>query len=244
MLSTLLLIANLLAAALEVETKVTLDLCTDYVWRGQVINDEAVLQPSIVITLPVSEDGSLSFNVWGNFDFTNSMETEHEFSEIDLIASYSHSFSPLGFEAGVIHYTFPHTGSASTSEVYLRASYEFEAIPLSFSLTGYRDFDEIDGFYGVAEIESNITVADNLNLGLRLSAGFGNSNFNLGYFGISDSSFIDGTVFAGLTYKMSNSASISSGLQYMYLFDDALKDTVSRNNRDKLTASFSVRYAF
>lgn len=243
-LSMLLLTAGALASAKEIKTEATLGFYTDYVWRGQVVNDELVLQPSITATKFVSEDGSLSFNVWGNFDLTNSVETKAELSEIDLIASYSRSFDHFGLKAGFIHYIFPNTGIESTTEVYLSANYEPEAVPLIFSLTVYYDFDEIDGFYTAADIESNMDLNHNLSLNLKLSAGYGDSNFNLGYFNVSDSSFVDGVASAVLTYKVWDSTSVSTGLQYMYLLSDALKDAVSRNNRSKLTGSLSVSYTF
>lgn len=243
-LSMLFLIAGALATAKEIKTEATLGFYTDYVWRGQVVNDELVLQPAITVTKSVSEDGSLSFNIWGNFDLTNSVETKGEFSEIDLIASYSHSFDHFGLEAGFIHYIFPNTAFESTTEVYLSANYEPEAVPLSFSLTVYYDFDEIDGFYAAAAVESNMDLNHNLSLNLKLSAGYGDSNFNMGYFGVTDSSFADCVASAVLTYKVWDSASISAGVQYMYLLGDALKDAVSSNNRSKFTGSLSVSYSF
>lgn len=219
-------------------------LSTDYLWRGLVINDECVFQPSFTLTKPLGQSGSLLFNVWGNFDLTDFIATKNKFSEIDFIASYNLSIGTLRFQAGIIHYTFPNTDSEATSEIFLSTSYALEKIPLTLTLTGYYDFDEIEGFYGSVSLDSVINLSDRLSLELQISAGFGNPQFNLGYFGLSRFSFVDGFISSVWNYAFSELLSVSVGAHYLYLFNDSLQNTVSGTDKQKFTGSLGIRYRF
>ncbi len=232
------------SAAERIEINTSLDFCTDYVWRGLVINDEPVLQPSFTATQTIGRIGSFSFIIWGNLDITDYYGTNNEFSEIDLTASYSLPYGPIGLEVGFIHYSFPSTTDSATTEVYITAGYEPEDIPLAFSFSAFYDLDEIDGFYLSGKISSLIPVSPQLSLELALSAGYANSDYNLGYFNVSDSSLVDSVVCAALNYKVSDLFSLSVYGQYMSILDSTLKDTVPINSRDKLSGCLSLEFDF
>lgn len=232
------------SAAEKIELNASLDLCTDYVWRGLVINDEPVFQPSWAVTQSISHVGSFSFNLWGNLDFTDYTGTTNKFSEIDLIASYSLPSGPLGLEVGIIHYAFPSTSDHATTEVYILGDYELEGVPLAFSLGVFYDFDEINGFYLSAKIESLLSLLSSLKLELAFSAGYGDSRYNRGYFNVSNSSLLDGLVSSALVYKVSNSFSLLVRGQYMFLLNSTIKDSVPKRSRDKLTGCLSLQFDF
>lgn len=239
-----LLLSDMPLTAEKIEVDATFGLWTDYVWRGLVINDQPVLQPSLTLTLPLSQAGALALDLWGNFDLTNFLGTKGKFSEVDITASYLHSFKSLQLEVGFIHYTFPFTGSDPTTEVYFSAGYVPRVIPLSFTLGLYYDFMEIDGFYGSVGVESSINLTQKLSLTTELSAGYGDADFNPGYFGASDSGFVDGVVSLALDYEVSSYFSLAAGLQFMHLIGSTLRASVPNQQRDKLTASLSASYGF
>lgn len=226
------------------EVEADINFCTDYLWRGLIINDDYVLQPSLALAKSVGQSGLLFFNVWGNYDLTDAVVTKNAFSEIDFIASYILSLGPLRFETGVIHYTFPDTSNKATSEIFLSTSYELGKIPLTLNLSGYYDFDEIKGFYGSVKAESEISFLESLSLNLGISAGFGSSQYNLGYFGLSSFSFVDLIVSGELNYAFSESLSVSAGMQNMALLNDSLQNTVSGTEKRKLTGSLGLRIEF
>lgn len=240
--SMTLLSAGLVSPTPIVKADVTFGFYSDYVWRGLVVNDESVLQSSITVTKPVSQVGFLSLDVWGNFDLTDSIKTKGKFSEIDLTASYNHSLGLFELETGLIHYTFPNTATKSTSEVYFRGSYNLGTIPLAFSFSCYYDFEEIDGFYSALAIASEIDLSNSFILALKLSAGYGGSNFNQGYFDFSGSSLVDCAASVVLRYTLSDSVSITAGVHYMQLLGSGLRDAVLSNERKKLTGNLSVKY--
>lgn len=245
LLSTLVFISSLLTplpvlSTEKIEVNASFDFCTDYVWRGLVINDDPVFQPSVTVTKATGQTGSFAFNIWGNYDFTDAYGTKNKFSEIDLTASYSFSSGSLGLETGIIHYTFPNTDYRATTEIYINAGYELKAFPLVFSLGFYYDFDEIDGFYLSGKIASQVPLISRLSLEIALSGGYGDAHYNRGYFNVSNPSFVDILLSADLTYKMTDSVSFAAGGQYISLLDNTLKEAVSRSERTHLIGCLSV----
>lgn len=245
LLSTLVFISSLLTplpvfSTEKIEVNASFDFCTDYVWRGLVINDDPVFQPSVTVTKATGQTGSFAFNIWGNYDFTDAYGTKNKFSEIDLTASYSFSSGSLGLETGIIHYTFPNTDYRATTEIYINAGYKLKAFPLVFSLGFYYDFDEIDGFYLSGKIASQVPLISRLSLEIALSGGYGDAHYNRGYFNVSNPSFVDILLSADLTYKMTDSVSFAAGGQYISLLDNTLKEAVSRSERTHLIGCLSV----
>ena len=232
------------AAAEKLEISTSLGFCTDYVWRGLVINDTPVLQPSLTASLKIAKVGAFSLNLWGNYDFTDANGTKNRLSEIDYTASYAFPNGPFGLELGIIHYTFPVTTDEATTEAYIRAAYELDEIPLTFSLSVFYDFDEIKGFYLLGKIESSITLIPKLDLDFSFSASYGDYAYVWRYFGWDESLFLDGVVSAILTYKISERVSLSAGGQYMFLFNGPFGQFLSESNRKKFTGTISLNYDF
>lgn len=232
------------ASAEKLEISASLDYCTDYVWRGLVLNDNPVLQPSFTASQKIASVGSFSLNFWGNYDLTDINGTKNRLSEIDYTASYDFPNGPFGLEVGIIHYTFPATDDAATTEAYIRAAYALEIIPLTFSLAVFYDFDEIKGFYFLGKIESSIKLIPKLNLDFSFSAGYGDYDYVWRYFGSAESLFLDGVVSAVWIYKLSERISLSAGGQYMFLFNDPRGQFLSGSSRKKFIGTISLNYDF
>jgi hypothetical protein len=233
------------AASEKLEISASLDYCTDYVWRGLVINDKPVLQPSLTCSQEITNAGIFSLNFWGNYDLTDANGTKNRLSEIDYTASYALPNGLFGLEVGIIHYTFPVTTDEATTEAYIRAAYELDVVPLAFSLAVFYDFDEIDGFYLLGKVESSITPIPKLSLDLSFSTGYGDNAYVRGYFGSGEKSlFLDGVVSAVWTYTLSERISLSAGGQYMFLFNDPRRYGDSGSNSKKFTGTISLDYDF
>jgi len=233
------------AAAEKLEISASLDYCTDYVWRGLVINDRPVFQPSLTCSQEITNAGIFSLNFWGNYDLTDANGTKNRLSEIDYTASYALPNGLFGLEVGIIHYTFPATEDSATTEAYIRTAYGLEVIPLTFSLAVFYDFDEIKGFYILGKLESSISLIPKLSLDLSFSTGYGDYAYVREYFGWGEKSlFLDGVVSAVWIYKLSERISLSAGGQYMYLFNDPRRYGDSESNRKKFTGTISLNYDF
>ena len=227
-IATVLVAGAMVAQAAE--GVVDVSVYSKYVWRGQVYNDEAVIQPSIT----VSTDYGLSFNTWGNFNTTDAVgeESDKEFNEMDLQVTYALPVEAVDMEIGIAEYTYPHTtwepeegvveSYPGTREVFFSVGVDKVISP---SITVYYDFDEAEGFYAVAGLDHNIgLIEDTLDLDLGIFAGFASSDYNAYYFGVDDDALNDGGVSLTLNYAVSDALSLSANFQYVKLLDSDIED--------------------
>jgi len=132
-----------LKAGDEVSIAASADLLSKYVWRGQNLVDDWVLQPGASIG-----HKNLTASVWGNLDLTDENGYKGEFSEIDLALDYSGQVADsdiLSYSVGVINYDFPVSGGFDdTWELYWGFGLD---VPASPSVTVYHDVDEANGTY-------------------------------------------------------------------------------------------------
>lgn len=172
----------------EISAEVTLE--TKYIWRGQRLVDDPVIQPAASVRLP-----GLTFSVWGNYD----AGTLDKFTEWDYIFDYTTSIgeirkrltmdeeglefiNSLGISIGYTFYTFPHlSGDDYTShEFYVGLSYDVLLEPF---FTYYYDFDSGNGSYFEFGAGHTFELPGGVALDLGLTTGY-----NLDQWGY-DSSF-------------------------------------------------------
>ena len=107
--------ASLMPATL-MAAEATLDLPVNsaYVWRGQVLNNEAVFQPSV----SVSAENGLSFSTWANWNLTDSLgeSSKNEFNEVDLTVSYDVPVEVIDLSVGAAEYEYPNQTVAAADE--------------------------------------------------------------------------------------------------------------------------------
>lgn len=209
------------AGEIPVAVEVGADVFTKYVWRGQLLTDDPVIQPSVTASWK-----GLSLNMWGSVDATDINEgpgDEYRFQEVDYTLSYG--FAPtkgLDLEAGFITYTFPGTGAYTTEEVYGSAC--LSSVPLAPTLAVYYDVDEVDGFYVNLGISHTFDLADKLGLTLGAGIGWADSDYNQAYFGVNDSAFGDVSATAELAYAITENASVALRLGYTDFVDSGIRD--------------------
>ncbi len=246
-----------LVRAEESELAASLDLpvLSAYVWRGQVISKDFVLQPSLTVA-----KGGFAINWWGNFNLEDNA-TGHaaEFSEHDIGVSYS-TVCPLtgaNLTLGVVNYDFPNVleetagGNVSlqnnTREVYLMAA--FSDVLLSPTLSVYYDFKEADGFYGSLGISHDVELTEKASLSLAASLGAADSNWDKFYYDEDTSAGLnDVTVSASIPMAVSDSLTLTPGVSYSSLLDDA-RSAVQNNGyyfgkKDYVVGSLMASIAF
>jgi uncharacterized protein (TIGR02001 family) len=228
------------------EASVDVGVLSKYVWRGQVLNDETVAQPSISL----QAESGLYVNTWGNVDLTDQTvdadgnDASGEFTELDLTVSYIPKLEgPVAVEIGVIQYTFPFSGGA-TREAY--AILGAGDLPLAPELAVYYDFDDIEGAYVSLGGSHSFELAEGLTLDLAGSVGYGTSDYNEGYFGLDESALNDVTLTAGLGYALTEKVSLKASVQYMVLPDDDLADAAEETFGDDsaVVAGVTASYGF
>jgi hypothetical protein len=220
------------------EEKIELGLSTDYyskyIWRGQNIDDKSVLQPAV----SASAYG-FTCSIWGNIDLTNKSKTAPdnagEFSELDYTLDYSGTMPGtdwLGFSVGTIYYRFPNTSFKPTMEIYGGMSLD---MPLSPSVTWYRDVDEVKGSYFQFSIghtfEEIYVINDKCHCDLKLGAsyGWGNAAYNKGYFGVDSSQSNDFTLTMGTPFFIDTWV-IRPSINYSTMLSDAIRSATDKSD--------------
>jgi hypothetical protein len=234
---------NVYAAEPKVSGTASVDVLSNYVWRGQKLTNSWVVQPSVGILY-----GSFGANIWANYDSDSEIDESDghgEFSETDLTLSYCFSVEKWNFSAGYIYYAF--TGANDTQEVYLSTSYSTLLNP---SLTIYYDYDEGNGAFVIAAISHYFEVFKGTNLKLGASASYNISNKVMGFDENGDdfSNFYNGELSAGLSIPITKAISITPKAAYSFpLSDDAeeaIKGVSDDGDKDILYGGINVTLSF
>lgn len=210
-----------------------------YVWRGLLLTDDPVLQPSLTVDYK-----ALSLNVWGNTDLTDVNGTPGETNELDYTLDYSFSVNKVNLSLGVIQYTFPHTAFEPTTEIY--GSVGISTL-LSPTVAIYYDSDEVGGLYGTLGISHSFSLGDvyrgiSPSLDLSGSIGYATSDWNEGYYGVNSSGLVDLLLTAGLSIPIDEHLSIGPFISFSQVVDSDLQDAVADDNATFFGATLSYGF--
>ena len=212
-------ISALNAAETETSGYASVDIMSNYVWRGQKLSDSWVVLPSIGITY-----GGFGANLWANYD-----TDLNEHNETDLTLNYNFSVDKFSFDAGYIYYALD--GADDTQELYLSVGYD---LLLSPTLAFYYDFDEGNGAFIVASIGHSFDVAKDLALDVGASASY---NINNKVMGVDEegndfSNFYNGELYATITFPVTKAFSITPKLAYSFPLSNDAKEAISSISYD------------
>jgi len=230
------------SAAEGVAIGVTADLFSKYIWRGQNVVDDWVLQPSAGVGYQ-----GLTGSVWGNMDLRSDGVDDGEFSEVDYVLDYTHTFpgqEKFGYSLGVIYYDFPNTPWDATAEVYGALT---AAVALSPALRWYYDFDEADGSYlqfAVGHTVEKITQWREdgyCDLQFGASVAYGTDNYNDFYFGVDDAALNDLTLSVSLPICM-DKLTIKPSVSFSTMIGDDIREATGKS--DNLWGGISAALSF
>ncbi|MCH2175473.1 MAG: MipA/OmpV family protein [Lentisphaeria bacterium] len=218
-----------------------------YIFRGQVLNDEAVLQGGADLGVDLGDAGSLTFSWWGNYVTSNNDGSqENRFNEYNWVVDYSVSLDAVDLSLGYIYYYFP--GSTDeTSEVYLGASFtavETADYSLSVSGTFYYDVDEVEDYYATVGLGSEYSLNDTWTLESGVSVGYAGKDYNEFYFEDDSADWNDLTASIGLSAPIDDNTSFSTSLVYSTILGSDLNDATNDRDKDKVYLTIGVSYDF
>lgn len=219
---------------------------TKYVWRGILLVDDPVLQPSVNI----SKYG-LTFNVWGSMELTDVNDYgapygsgKGKFTEVDLTLDYTFALGDFSIPVGVIHYLFPNTSFASTTEIYAGVSYDFVVSP---SLTIYHDIEEANGNYVSLGLSYSIALpvkskdyGASIDLGASLA--YGDSDYNVFYFGVDKSAWTDWSISLAVPITVGKYVTVTPAVTHTALIDSELQDTTENDSNTYFGISVTVSF--
>ena len=244
------------AATTEVTGEVA--LVSSYVWRGQVLNNDMVMQPQIT-----ASHAGFSVNIWGNYDFgKNYSGNQNDFSEMDVSLAYDIplDLNDVVFSVGLINYNFPNTPSATTSDGVANSTTELfgSATLLTLrdyvipSVTIYGDIDEADGTYILFNIVAPYQVSDYLSVEAGFSAGWGNTSYNDYYWGTvangfsQDEGWNDYNFYGNASYEILENLTASLNLTYTMVEGGSIKSAANTlyEANNKFWGGVNIAYDF
>lgn len=198
-----------------VDVTVDVALLSRYVWRGQLVSDDPVLQPAVT----ASWEG-LRGGVWANLDLGDANDDAGDINEVDLFVGYERrmeGFLDWVVSAGAIAYFFP-DGPPETYELHAGVALDTVLQP---SLTVFYDVKEIDGAYVTLDVAHDLSLGGR-SLSLSAGAGWGDRSYNDGYFGVRDAGLNDLHASASLPLTC-GAVTVTPTVSLSYLLDGALR---------------------
>lgn len=218
-----------LAAATPAQAKLTptVDLevafNSKYVWRGIVVVDDWVAQPSFTAGI-----GGFSFNAWADYMLTDENGRQNEIDEVDLTADYTFEFGGFSIPVGVIRYTFPGSDLADTTEFYAGVSYNWIVTP---SVTIYKDVQETNSYYilGALDFSYDLPKINNTfgwSVAVGASIGYGGTDNNEFYYGSDKDGFTDYSAYISLPFTIGEYVTLTPQVVFTGLVDGDIKDSM------------------
>lgn len=233
------------AASIEADGEFNLKVTSAFTWRGEVINDEACFQPSVIL----GSVSGMSFRAWGSWDLTDPTNAS-EHTRADLTLDYAFQSGRSVVRSGITGYIYADTtaGAAKedTFEVFVRNTFD---VPLMPSIAVYYDFVDIEGWYLSAGVSHHFTFSEVLGMDLCVDVGAGDKNYVNAVFSRPS----DGTGFvpdkSGLTdlnasiawpISIRDNFVIEPAIKYSSLLDNEIRDAVDAAGGETDITSYSI----
>lgn len=205
----------------------SLDIMSNYVWRGQKLSNSWVVQPSVAINY-----GVFGTSIWANYDSDSKIDEGNghgEFTETDITLSYTRSIDKWTFATGYIYYAL--NNANDTQEVYLSISYDMLLKP---TLTIYYDFDEGNGAFITASIGHTVGVLKdiNLNFGVLASYNINSKVMGLNKDGEDFSNFYNAEASTSLNIPVWKAITITPKLAYSIPLSSDAKEAIKSISDD------------
>jgi uncharacterized protein (TIGR02001 family) len=173
---------------------------SQYVWRGLILSDKAVVQPTVDFAY-----GPVGANIWANID-----EDTHQNNETDFTVSYSGSKDKISYGVGYIYYGLNAENQDDmtaefvddTAEVYLTLGYDYLIAP---TFTYYQDVEEGDGGgFATLGLDWGMDVNEKVSVAAGALVGYNNENLVMGTDENGDkfSDFYQGEVHGSVSFPV------------------------------------------
>lgn len=226
----------------SVSVGTTADIFSKYVWRGQNLVNNWVLQPGASVGYK-----GFTGSVWSNMDLTGETVAEGTFNEVDFTLDYSNKIpdcNVLGYSVGVIHYDFVNTDFHATTEAYAGLT---ASVPLSPGVRWFYDFNQIRGHYIQFSLGHTIEKvqrwADDCYCDVQLGAslGLGSAGYNEGYFGVNQTALNDLTLTAGVPFVFGKLI-VKPSVAYSTMLSNDIR--AGRTHNDNFWGGVGFAYSF
>ncbi len=145
----------------------SVDVMSQYLWRGKDMTDSAVVQPDLSLSY---KDFTVDF--WADYDAGGKSDID----EVDFTLSYSHTFKVgPGEIAPSIGYIYYDVDGGDTQEIYAGLSYGQQLVPdvgLNIGVTVYRDVDTVHSTYVEGTLGIDVSALKPLTISPYVTASY------------------------------------------------------------------------
>jgi hypothetical protein len=216
-----------------------------YMWRGIMLDGDAVVQPGFYVTSPESKLGRIKVGIWFNHDLQNKDTLKS--SEVDYLFDYTYSFSSVDLSTGFTYYDFPDAEPDGSPRGFSREVYggiTFTKLPLSPAFYYYYDFGrKVDGggegSYAVLNLSHSIpfTVSKYaLSLDFSGHVGVNNKQYYSGKGG-------DAALGVGVTIPLLKNLTCKPNINYSMPWGN-ISDKNNGNQKNRLYGGVYLSYVF
>ena len=231
---------------LGIEVSGDFNVSSLYMWRGVMLDGDAVIQPGFYLRSPESKLGRVKLGYWGSRDLENK-DSLHS-SETDFIFDYTYSFKYLDVSVGHTYYDFPDAAPADgaprgwSREFY--AGFTFPQVFLTPSVYFYYDYGSKedgggDGSYTVLNLAKSLPFkVESMEMSLDLS---GHVGYNHRQYYAGDGG--DVGLSAGVSVPITKNLSIKPNANYAIPWGN-LSDDDKGNQKDRFYGGIYASYVF
>ena len=213
-----------------------MDFNSDYVWRGLLLDDGPVWQPSAWISA-----FGFTFTAWGNVVMTGASEGAGQKSG-GLTLTYDCDWEKLKIEAALDAYTgrqSPDFEARNTMEASLKLSYPAGPLRIftthAFDVLAYRG-----SYFGEAGLEYERQVTKSAEFAISIRSGWASAKFNDVYIGVDKSAFNFVGVEGSLTYYLGRRMYFRPHIEFSSITDQRLRGQLAPSN----IVNFGVAFGF
>ena len=193
---------------------------TRYVWRGIVLSQGPVVQPSVWVS---AQD--FTFTVWGNYGL-NREPRPWRFNEVDLTLGYGRGWLGLEFEPELGAYLYPSQAGSNTAEASLRVSRSVG--PVSLFLANACDFVIYPGaYYGQGGVSWEPELGAGFTLSVSTQVDWASARFNQANFEVNQWAWNRVAGDLSLSYAPGRRVSIQPHVGFSALLDQRLRSQVA-----------------
>jgi hypothetical protein len=226
---------------------------SDYVFRGQLRNDDPIAASEVSIS-----KGIFDLDIRGNMDLTDITDNQQQFTEFQIDLGFEKQvydnpgnklLSAASIFGGLVYYSFPESDREATTELYAGVDVT-TAGGVHLKPTLFYDVDEVDGAY------LDLAAYRPIDLPLKFKAlgqefktvltpelglGWGSSEYNEAYWGVQDSAFSDWHAALSLMIQ-SDKLEFGPSIRYTDLLEADIQD--GQDDSANVIYGLSLGYKF
>lgn len=235
----------------------SVDILSDYMWRGVIYSDLPVWQPSVSADLSFGDYGTLGFNLWSSFDATHrrteglNSRKAMGWQENDYTLSYSATVGPVDVSVGHIWYTYPKRYQPTDQELYLTVAYGNDYVTPEFS--AYWNYNDTYGndpamLYYEAKLSREFELYEGLTLTPYARIGMGSVGWVQYYTERpgSNTQLTEQTLGISAAYAITSYLSVGGQINYTWTPSHTLRhDGYMADDKDQLVwggVNFSLSF--